>query len=172
MFSISLATAGPRRRIAATRLAALALATTLLGAAGCGGSDKSTGPGDQPIENFYQLQTVDKAQLPTQLHHGPWLDPEDVTFYNLFDAKIVDGMVILDAFQEFYIGIEVDFIGDGEPGHLTFEFEGTYSVEGNTVYFTTADGQQGNGTIRNGRLALSLDVLGTGRFRNFDFLVD
>ena len=170
MFTIASTIERSRRR--ASRLTVLALAAAVLGATGCSGADKSTGPGDKPIEGFYDLQRVDNAQLPVQLHHGPWLDPEDVTFYNLFDAKISGGIVILDAFKEFYIGIEVDFIGDGEPGHLTFEFEGTYTVEGNKVFYTTREGQQGSGTIQNGLLYVSLDVLGTGRFKDYRFVVE
>ena len=54
----------------------IAAMTAVFAVTACG-SDSATGPRDAVIAGYYQLQSVQDARLPAQIHHGPWLDPEN-----------------------------------------------------------------------------------------------
>jgi len=172
MFTILLAATGSRLRAATRYLAVLVAAAAMLGATACG-SDSATGPRDEVIAGYYQLQTVDDAQLPAQIHHGPWLDPDDVTFYNLFDARVSNGAIELSEDDDtFWLGIEIDYIGDRMPGLKTYQFFGTYSIENNVIFFHFENGKTGTAVIEDGTIDFQIDVLGIQRYREYRFVLD
>ena len=93
MLRITQLFAGRRWRGGTRWISGLVVAATLAAAA-CSGSD-STGPGGVDAGE-HMLTKVGFDPPPVTIHHGPWLDPNTVTFWNLYHFEITGAVLELD----------------------------------------------------------------------------
>jgi hypothetical protein len=171
MTMLSTSTAARRARRAARRgIALLGVAFALTGVAGCSSSG-GTGPDDDDdLYGMYALEQVDDGGLPAKVHHGPWFDPVSTTFYNQFICYVSAASIVLTDDGEFYFELAAEWIGDGVPGNNYVGFNGTYEIDGTTIYFTPQGFSQSFvAEIDDGVIWLELDLLNVGNPRWYGF---
>lgn len=156
-----------RWRNGSRRVRTLLLAAVL--AAGCGGGD-SAGPNDISAGE-YRLSQVDLETLPVTIHHGPWLDPATVTFWNLFHYEITGAVLELDGDDRFILTADWWVVADGEEFAGTVSAEGFYEVEDDEIWLTSDDGTLGSsvGTIAGRTITFEVDIMNKGVPREFVF---
>lgn len=146
----------------------MALAAALI-TTGCSGGG-STGPGPGAAGN-YVLKNVDLEPPPVTIHHGPWLDPATVTFWNLFHYEITGAVLELDGDDRFILTFDWSVIADGEPFGGTVSSEGFYEVDGDEIRLTSDDETLGPsvGTIAGRAITFEVDIMNKGAPRDFVF---
>lgn len=151
------------------RAGALLLAVTLSGLAACGGADSGTGPSNDGQYGEYELQQVDGAALPVQVHNGPFLDRVRTRFYNNLKLRVTGGEVHLHDDGNFYMALELSGVGDGEAVDTTSEFEAFYKAV-NGELTVVLDGKMVRiGTVQDGEVTVGLDLMGKGVFNQYTF---
>ena len=121
----------------------------------CGG-DKATGP--QPVTGSYTLRTVNGGSPPSVVY-------QDVQQ----KVEVTDGTIVLKADNTWQgtLGAHVTNLTTSQvvnlPG-LPLD-GGTYTLSGNTLTLTDpTEGLTFNGTISNGTMTMTVDLIGLGQF--------
>ena len=150
----------PRRRLAAF-IAAAALGSTVA----CGG-DSSTGPQTptNPV-GAYDLATVDRAAVPTEVYRGPYTDQG--IRYNV-RIQVTGGGIVLDEVGAFLMAVRADVATDTRANSVTMSAVGAWQVDGNQITLTNPNGTV-VGSIKNGAITVPLDVVGNGTNKKYTF---
>ena len=144
------------------RLLAAVLALTSAGAAGCRSSDASGPHTDVPadISGIYALADVGGNKLPTSVYQGPFT----VNGQKL-DVRIdvVGSVLQLDA-TRYWLRVQFQAVTQGQTVPVTVADSGTYSKTADVVTFTSPEQKFGRlaGSIQNGDLKVSIDLVGDG----------
>ena len=155
------------------RVASLLLATALLVTIACGGNgggDKTTGPSTTTVEGNYNLRTIDANQLPVEVYHGPWFDPVNTRFYNQRIVVVKNGVINLDDTDGWTMAFDVQVTLDDFTTQQTLSVSGSYQIDGEDIVFSTFD-QDGqlSGTIKKGKISLTMDLAGSERDKAYSF---
>jgi hypothetical protein len=143
------------------RLLGVALMLSAAGAIACG-SDRSTGPADVPadISGTYALADVGGNKLPTSVYQGPFT----VNGQKL-DVRIdvVGSTLQLDA-TRYWLRVQFQAVTQGQTVPVTVADSGTYSKTADVVTFSSPEQKFGRlaGSIQNGDLKVSIDLVGDG----------
>jgi hypothetical protein len=151
----------PRARPRWPRLLAAALVLSSVAATGCG-SDSGTAPEDVPLDisGTYSLADVGGNKLPTSVYQGPF-----VVNGQRMDVRIdIYGSTMqLDA-TRYVLRMAFQVAAQGQTVPLLVSDSGTYSNVAGVVSFTSTDQKVGHlsGSIQNGDLKVSIDLVGDG----------
>ena len=153
-----------RALIDGTRLiknvAAVALAFAVVSTSACGKDNKGpTGNNNSPV-GTYTLDRVDGGTLPFTVFEGE-IDVEG----QLVNVKIevTSGTMSLASNNTFTGNMGLRITVPGAPAQTeTAPVNGTYTVSGNTITFTSDDEEVVVGTLANGALNIDVDLLETG----------
>ena len=147
------------------RLAAFAAAATLVSTVACGG-DASTAPQTptNPV-GFYDLATVDRAAVPTEVYRGPYTDQG--IRYNV-TIQVTGGGIVLDEVGAFLLVVRADVATDTRANSVVMSVVGGWAVRGSEITLTNPNGTV-VGSIKNGAITLPLDVVGNGTNRKYTF---
>jgi hypothetical protein len=150
-----------RRTIRA--LTALSLAFAATATTACGGSDKSTGPGDGgAITGNYALQQVDGSGLPATIFDD--IVEDEGTQYRLV-LQIASGNIALEQNGRFSGTLRLRITANGQTQEESLPTSGTYTRSGNTITFDSDDAEDPifQGTVAGARLDIRLDLLEEGQ---------
>ena len=143
----------------------LALVTAT--ATACGGKDGPSSPDGAPdggaaIVGSYSLQQVDGRGLPVTIFDDD-VETEDGDVVRL-KVAVANGSLDIDDNEEFSGNLALRLTVQGQSKNESLPMRGEYSRSGNTISFESDDPDDPSfeGTIRNGRLELKLDIFGTG----------
>lgn len=140
-------------------------------AVACGGSDDgpSAPAGNGAIDGNYSLQQVDGRGLPVTIFDDD-VETEDGRVVRLKIA-VTNGSLDIDENEEFSGNLAVRVTVQGQSEDESLPLGGEYSRSGNTISFESddPDGPSFEGTIRDGRLELELDIFGTGDSITYTF---
>ena len=147
------------------RLAAFAAAATLVSTVACGG-DSSTAPQTptNPV-GFYDLATVDRAAVPTEVYRGPYTDQG--IRYNV-KIQVTSGGIVLSEAGVFLLGVNADVSTDTRTNSVNMQVVGAWEVHGSEIDLSNPNGSL-VGTIKNGSITLPLDVVGNGTNKKYTF---
>jgi hypothetical protein len=168
MRTIISAATQPGRRTIWSGIAGILASTTLLAAIACAGGDSSTGPSNRDPSGTYSLRQVDQKKIPTVIFRGPFTFPAGPTV-DPFVFTITGGELILRDNGEIHAAIDYKAVGDGKELTGTNPADGTYEIQGNQIFISTAQGGGTLGSFRDGVITLDLDVMGIGETRTFAF---
>jgi len=149
--------AAPRHTTHPTVLRVVAL-TALLGAVACSGDDSTTGP--QAPKNpagSYVLQQVDQKPVPAEIFNGRYYSPYfDITFDPMV-VTVTGGEIMLGETGEVEFGVNYSTWTLGTDFRNTFEFTGTYEINGDRIRLDAANASF-TGSYKNGVITVSLDA--------------
>jgi hypothetical protein len=159
------AAAIPGRRLRHRRLAAFVAATTLVTTVACGG-DSSTGPQapTNPV-GLYDLSTVDRSAVPTEVYRGPYTDQG--IRYNV-TIQVTRGGIVLDETGAFLLAVTADVATDTRANSVTMSVVGAWEVHGSEIDLRNPNGTV-TGSIKNGAITIPLDVVGNGTNKKYTF---
>lgn len=160
--------ARPRWRNATLWVSSFLLGAFVAAAAGCGGGGSSTGPGGN-VAGTYVLQNVDLESLPAVIHNGPWLDPINVVFYNLYHLEVTGGSIALDEDDRFAFTLEGFVDADGNYFPRGSTLEGYYEVDGDELWLTPDGAPAIFATIEGRTITLTADIMRKGTANDFAF---
>ena len=160
-----LATGAFRTRTIASLLLAFATAT----GAACSSSDDGPSSPDAGLIGSYDLQQIDGEAPPVTIFDDD-VETEDGRVVRLRIA-VTNGSLELDDNEEFSGNLELRLTVQGQSQNESLPITGEYSRSGNTISFESddPDGPSFEGTIRNGRLELDIDVFGAGNSSTYTF---
>ena len=147
-----------RRRIQGG-IAALLVAAVV----GCGGGDSSTGPRNTDPTGLYSLRQVGKDAIPAQIYRGPLPGIPDMT------VGITGGELILQDDDRFSLAMDLKLSANGQAVPRILQFEGDYEIEGGTLTLLEDRGGGVEATLRNGVVAIELDLVGNGTLKQYTF---
>ena len=149
------------RRTVQSGVAALLVAAVV----GCGGGgDSSTGPGNNADPTgLYSLRQVGKAAIPTQIYRGPLPGIPEMT------VGITGGELILQDEDRFSLAIDLSLSANGQSIPRIITFEGDYEIEGGKLTLLDDRGAGAEATLRNGVVAMELDMVGNGTLKQYTF---
>jgi hypothetical protein len=131
---------------------------------GCGGGgDSSTGPRNADPTGLYSLRQVGNATIPTQIYRGPLPGVPDMT------VAITGGELILQDDDRFSLALDLKLSANGQSVPRTIRFEGDYEIEGGTLTLMDDRGGGVDATLRNGMVAVELDMVGNGALKQYTF---
>ena len=162
----------PARRRPWAALIAIACAWMAIAIAlGCAPSDSSTSPEQDDPRGLYQLQAINYVTIPSKAYHGPYFDPVTTRFYNQQIVMVNRGSINLLNNGNWAITMDLTITRDGVVSTKAFYADGTYEIVGDELWLTTRNGTTGTatGTIGDGSLSLTLDLLGAKTTRTYDF---
>ena len=162
----------PRWRGVTLWVSSLLLGATVAAATGCGGGgDGGTGPDDDGITGTYVLQNVDQDPLPVEIHHGPWFDAQNGTFYNLFVFTVTGGSIQLQEDGRFTMSLSAVVNGDGQGGAAMLSIGGWYERDGDELWFEADDESWGTATatLDGDEIIMSADMMNKGVSRDFSY---
>lgn len=142
------------------RLLGVALVLSAAATTGCG--DSHTAPQDVPVDisGTYSLADVGGNKLPTSVYQGPF-----VVNGQRMDVRIdIYGSTMqLDA-TRYVLRMAFQVAAQGQTVPLLVSDSGTYSNAAGVVSFTSTDQKVGrlSGSIQNGDLKVSIDLVGDG----------
>ena len=134
-------------------------------------SDSSTSPQQADPRGMYQLEAINAVLLPSKAYHGPYFDPVTTRFYNQQIVMVNRGSINLLNNGNWAIAMDLTITRDGVVSTKAYYADGTYEIVGNELRLTTRTGTTGSatGTISDGNLSLTLDLLGAKTTRQYDF---
>ena len=141
-------------------------------ALGCApNSDSSTSPEQEDPRGMYQLEAINDVTIPSKAYHGPYFDPVTTRFYNQQIVMVNRGSINLLNNGNWAIAMDLTITRDGVVSTKAFYADGTYEIVGDDLLLTTRTGTTGTatGTIGDGSLSLTLDLLGAKTTRTYDF---
>lgn len=150
----------PPARLRWKRLFGAALVLTFATASGCRSAD-ATGPReDADISGTYALADVGGNKLPTSIYQGPY-----VVNGQKMDVRIdVYGSTMqLDA-ARYVLRMAFQVAAQGQTVPLVVSDSGTYTTSADVISFTSPEQKLGRltGSIQNGDLKISIDIVGDG----------
>jgi hypothetical protein len=150
----------PTRRRPWVALIAIACAWIAIAIAlGCApSSDSSTSPEQTDPRGMYQLEAINFVTIPSKAYHGPYFDPVTTRFYNQQIVMVNRG--------------SINLLNNGNWAiTMAYYADGTYEIDGDELRLATRNGTTGTaiGTIGDGSLSLTLDLLGAKTTRTYDF---
>jgi hypothetical protein len=140
----------------------------LIALAGCGGTDTSAGPSAN-VAGVYTLSVVEYDELPATIHEKGWVDHVTGQVYRKLIVRITGGVVELAPNGHFSLTLDVFKDGDGVKENLEEVWEGTWKVKGTVVTIALDTGDDGEASLQDGVLGLSLDYLRKGAFQTYLF---
>jgi hypothetical protein len=158
-------------------LAVAALSLTMAATAACGSDSKDTtgpnrpnepnepaepgpNPGPEPgLEGSYTLSGVRDGSLPETIYDGP--ATVDGQSYERVEIVVTGGQLELDG-ERYQSAIRLELTLDGAPGESTITDQGTFSIDGNTLAFTSDDPQAGTaeGWADDETLTVMIELVG------------
>jgi hypothetical protein len=144
------------------RMAAIAMAFAVVATSACGKDDKNPTGNNNTNIGTYSLDKVDGAGLPATLFDG--MIDIDGTVVQL-KIEVTGGSMTLAANNTFTGSMALRLTAPGAPAQTeTIPVSGTYTISGNSITMTSSDPEdpQVTGTISNGALVVSIDLLETG----------
>ena len=147
------------RRTTSKSIAGLLVIASLISAAGCSGSDSSTGPTNKDPVGSYPLVQVDKKAIPFVIYRETG-----------YTVTVMDGELDLEDDGTFSIAMNFtdDNEGDKSPWGLTDW--GTYQIQGTTITLASEQSGTGTGTVRDGNvITLQLQFTNAGPMRQYAF---
>ena len=163
----------PTRRRPWVALIAIACAWIAIAIAlGCApSSDSSTSPEQTDPRGMYQLEAINFVTLPSKAYHGPYFDPVTTRFYNQQIVMVNRGSINLLNNGNWAIAMDLTITRDGVVSTKAYYADGTYEIDGDELRLATRNGTTGTaiGTIGDGSLSLTLDLLGAKTTRTYDF---
>jgi hypothetical protein len=149
-----------RRAIRA--LSALSLVFVATSPVACGGSDKSTGPGDGAVTGNYALLQVDGKALPATIFDDV---VEDEGQQIQLKLQIASGNLVLEGNGRFSGTLRLRITANGQTQEESLPTSGSYERAGSTITFESDDAEDPvfQGTIAGGRLDVRLDLLEEGQ---------
>lgn len=158
------------RRPARLTRVAVALVSTVLVAAACGG-DSSTAPATASVVGVYQLRAVAQTALPFEVYRGPFYHEIDGRAYEDFEVTLTGGTLQLDASGGYHTTLNYTALKDGVEETASLRAWGTYETHGRQIVITRDNGvDDGEGTIDGGRVTLLLDIIGKGVVTPYTFV--
>lgn len=152
----------PRRLRHAVQSGIAALLVAAVVACG-GGGDSSTGPRNTDPTGLYSLRQVAGAAIPTQIYRGPLTGIPDMT------VGITGGELILQDGDRFSLAIDLKLSANGQSIPRTIQFQGDYEIEGGTLSLYEDRGGGIDAALRNGVVAIELDLVGNGGLKQYTF---
>ena len=163
----------PTRRRPWVALIVIACAWVAIAIAlGCApNSDSSSGPEQVDPRGMYELEAINLVWLPSKAYHGPYFDPVTTRFYNQQIVMVNRGSINLLNNGNWAITMDLTITRDGVVSTKAYYADGTYDIVGDELRLTTRTGSTGAaiGTIGDGTLSLTLDLLGAKTTRTYDF---
>jgi hypothetical protein len=136
----------------------------MLGVAACGASDSGTGPGNANPVGLYSLRQVGRDVIPAEIFRGTLGGIPD------FTVDVTGGELVLQDDDRFHLAIDFALRGNGQAVARSTSVEGEYEIDGGQLMLVpdgAADGAQA--TLRNGVIAVSLDLMGDGTLKQYTF---
>jgi len=145
--------------------------TAIAMAIGCAPSDSSTSPEQADPRGMYELEAINDVSIPSKAYHGPYFDPVTTRFYNQQIVMVNRGSINLLTNGNWAITMDLTITRDGVVSTKAYYADGTYQIAGDELTLTTRNGSTGAavGTIGDGTLSLTLDILGAKTTRTYDF---
>ena len=141
-------------------------------ALGCApNSDPAAGPDQVDPRGMYELEAINDVTIPSKAYHGPYFDPVTTRFYNQQIVMVNRGSINLLTNGNWAITMDLTITRDGVVTTKAYYADGTYEIVGNELRLTTRTGTTGTaiGSIGDGTLSLTLDLLGAKTTRQYDF---
>ena len=141
-------------------------------ALGCApNSDASTSPAEEDPRGVYELEAINLVTVPSKAYHGPYFDPVTTRFYNQQIVMVNRGSINLLGNGNWAITMDLTITRDGVVTMKAYYADGTYEIVGDELRLTTRTGSTGTaiGTVGDGTLSLTLDLLGAKTTRQYDF---
>jgi hypothetical protein len=158
------------RRPARLTRVAVALVSTLVAAAACGG-DPSTAPATESVVGVYQLRAVAQTALPIEVYRGPFYHEIDGRSYQDFEVTVTGGTLQLDASGGYHTTLNYKALKDGAKEETSLRAWGTYETHGRQIVITRDNGvDDGEGSIADGSVTLLLDIIGKGEVKPYTFV--
>jgi hypothetical protein len=158
------------RRPARLTRVAVALASTLVAVAACGG-DSSTAPKEAPLVGVYALRTVAQTAVPIEVYRGRFYHEIDGRWYDDFQVTVTGGTLQLDSSGGYHTTLNYRALKDGVEDVESLRAWGTYETHGKQIIVTRDNGiDDGEGTIGNGSVTLLLDIIGKGEVKPYTFV--
>ena len=158
------------RRAFMERVGSLLLVAAVVATTACSGGDagdKTTGPGSSVAGN-YNLRTIDGDAPPVEVYHGPWFNGR--RFYNQMVLVMRNGVITLDETDRWTMTFDAQLSLDGVVSQETVAMMGTYEIDNGNITLSTFDGQTTiAGTLRKGRISMSMDVEDNKQFKLYSF---
>jgi hypothetical protein len=156
--------ARPRWRAVRHRAAVLLTAAVMLGVAACGASDSGTGPGNADPTGLYSLRQVGRDAIPAEIFRGTLGGVPGVTI------NVTGGELVLQDDDRFYLAMDFELRANGQAVARSTSVEGDYEIEGGQLILAPDSGAEGTqATLRNGVIAVPLDLVGDGAVKNYSF---
>jgi len=153
-----------RWRAVRSRAARLVAATAILGVAACGASDSSTGPGNADPTGLYSLRQVGRDAIPAEVFRGTLGGIPGVV------VAATGGELVLQDDDRFHLALDFEFRANGKALPRTQSVEGEYEIDGGELTLVPDGGVGGAvATLRNGAIALPLDLVGDGTMKQYNF---
>ena len=132
---------------------------------GCGGSggDRSTGPGNGDPTGLYSLRQVGNTSIPTQIYRGPLPEIADMA------VGITGGELILEDDDRYTLALDLQLTANGQSIPRYAKFTGDYEIDGGTLTLYHDRGGGVDATLRNGVVAMQLDMVGNGTLKQYTF---
>ena len=151
-------------------IASLVLAGVTATVTACGSNDDGpSSPDGSAIVGSYALQQVDGRSPPVTIFDDD-VQTEDGRSVRLRIA-VTNGSFEIDDDEEFSGNLALRVTVQGQSQGESLPIRGEYSRSGNTISFESSDPEEPSfeGTIRNGRLEIELDIFGTGESISYTF---
>jgi hypothetical protein len=152
--------AAPRRLW--RRISSGITALLVVAVAGCGG-DSSTAPRNTDPVGLYALRQADRNAIPTQIFRGP------LGGYPDFTIGVTGGELVLEDDNSFSLAVDLSLSADGQTIPRIVKINGNYEITGSQLTLTNAAGTSLDATLRNGVVAMELDLVGNGALKEYTF---
>lgn len=164
MTNTSFITSRSRWRAVRHRAAVALAAAAILGAAACGGSDSSTGPRNADPTGLYALRQVGRDAIPAEIFRGTYGDIPNLV------VSVTGGELVLQDDDRFYMAMDYELRANGQAVTRSLSVEGDYEIDGGQLLLVP-DGapEASRATIRNGVIAVPMDVSGDGVMKVYTF---
>lgn len=141
------------------------IATLLIAAVvGCGGGDSSTGPSNADPVGLYSLRQVGKDAIPAQIFRG-----ELPGIPAIMTIGITGGELILQDDQTFSMALDLTMSANGQALPRPVNIYGDYEIDGGQLRLVDGAGNDVEATLRNGVIAVGLDLVGNGTLKQYTF---
>ena len=164
MTNTSFHTARAPWRAIRQRAAVLLTATAMLVAAACGASDSSTGPRNADPTGLYALRQVGRDAIPAEIFRGTYGGVPNLV------VSVTGGELVLQDDDRFYMAMDYELRANGQAVTRSLSTEGDYEIEGGQLTLVPDGAPEGSrATLRNGVIALPMDVSGDGTMKVYSF---
>jgi hypothetical protein len=151
-----------------TRTLWLVATSFVIATTACGGNSGTTP--SKPLAGVYSLERVARAAVPVQVYEGPFYHAEDQRSYDEFVVIMTGGFLELTAEGSYRTTLNYRAYKDGVEEIGSLRAWGVYTAADDEIFFRRDNGADvGTGTVDDGAVILSMDVVGKGGPKPYTF---